>query len=85
MGWSSGTSVFCDVLESLQEHVPSKEQRRKVIVELIATFENADWDNLDEAFGIDPVYDEIFVEMYGYNPLADEEDIEYDEDDEILF
>jgi hypothetical protein len=65
MGWSSGSALFGDVISVIKPNVPDKKVRKKMYLELIASFEDADWDTLDECLGEDDVYDEIYNERYG--------------------
>ncbi len=67
MGWSSGTGLFVDILEILKEKVEDDSTRREIILAILTSFEDADWDNLDEALDVDPVYDQIFYEKYPYD------------------
>jgi len=57
MGWSSGTTLFEHVIETVQFHVPDFDTRYNMYVELVSAFQARDWDNLDEVVGIDPAYD----------------------------
>lgn len=57
MGWSSGSRLLGDVIESLQKHVPDDEAREAVYVELIDAFEDFDCDTLDECTGEDEAFD----------------------------
>ena len=60
MGWASGSSLFSDIIETIQFHVPDEDTRGNMYVELISAFEAADCDTLDECLGEDPVFDSVF-------------------------
>jgi hypothetical protein len=63
MGWSSGTTLFEHVIETVQFHVPDFDTRYNMYVELVSAFGAHDWDNLDEVVGIDPAYDQFYNEF----------------------
>jgi len=67
MGWSSGTSLFEHVIETVKFHVPDFDTRYSMYVELVSAFEAHDWDNLDEVVGIDPAYDQFYNESVKEN------------------
>jgi hypothetical protein len=77
MGWSSGSGLFGELIDSLMKHVSDDDDRKAIYLDMIEAFEAHDWDTLDECVGVDDVYDEIYEERY---PSDDDED--YSEDDE---
>lgn len=76
MGWSSGTSLFEDLINTLMKNVHDDEDRKAIYLDMIEAFEAHDWDNLDECVGIDNVYDEIYEERFPTEEVVDDEDDE---------
>jgi hypothetical protein len=64
MGWSSGSSMFSEIIEFLQETVDDDDLRKDLYTGLIEIFENRDCDTLYECVGQDESFDEIWYEMY---------------------
>jgi hypothetical protein len=58
MGWASGSRLFGEIIEILQEHITDKNIRRDLYVDLIEAFEESDWDTQDECSGADVAFDE---------------------------
>lgn len=75
MGWSSGSLIFRDLINTLVDAEIEDEVRSQIYESMIQTFEDYDCDNLDECLGKDKVFDDVFKEL---NP----EYFEYFEDDE---
>lgn len=75
MGWSSGSSLFGEVMEIIKNSVVDDAIRREIYEGMIPAFEDCDCDTLDECLDIDPVFDKIYKEMYHV------EDEHYEEDD----
>jgi len=78
MGWSSGTPLFATILEVVQENVTNPDIRKKIYLPILSAFEDADWNNVEECLDIDPVFDEIYQDMYP----DDDAGWRYDHDDE---
>lgn len=70
MGWSSGSTLLSDIIETLKAHVDD-EVRRIIYPDIVEAFEECDCDTIDECEGIDPVFDEYLKEH-----VFDEEDDE---------
>jgi len=64
MGWGSGSSTFSAVIVAVKPVVASKEDRKKIYRQIIAAFEEQDWDTQDECLGEDEAYDEVYAEIY---------------------
>ena len=57
MGWSSGTRLVGAMIETASNHISNVNERENFYYEMIQHFEDADWDNIDEVLGDDPVFD----------------------------
>lgn len=64
MGWSSGSVVFEKIIRATKTHIPDFETRKALYKDFIKTFEDADWDNIDECMGDDPAYDAAAKELH---------------------
>lgn len=64
MGWSSGTSLVRRVIKATMANVEDSAVRQRLYVEIIRAFEDADWDNVDEAMGDDPAFDDAVRTLY---------------------
>ena len=62
MGWSGGSRVAIAIIEGVESLGDT--ERKHVLEVMLDALEGADWDCLDEAMGIDPVFDEIILERY---------------------
>jgi len=62
MGWSKGSELMGVIIRSIKNEIPDK-WRGLVYKKIIAAFEDADADTLDECLGIDPIYDFTYKEM----------------------
>jgi hypothetical protein len=78
MGWSSGSRLFSEIIEVIQEHVESDVLRTEIYKGLITAFETADCDTLDECIGEDESFDNAWEEL---NPTSDDESWEDDDTD----
>lgn len=85
MGWSSGSSLFDDVIQILKDKVEDIPLREEIYMQMIPAFEGADCDTLDECMGRDIAFDSVFKKL---NPELDdywnehsEEEDEYDTED----
>lgn len=61
MGWARGTSIAIRIATAISKTVKSKKDKQRLFTELLAALTDADWDCLEEAEGIDPVFDEIIA------------------------
>ena len=75
MGWGSGSRLFSEIIESLEEADITHEQRKTVYSVLIEKFEDYDCDTLMECLGVDRAFDEVYRSLYP------DEDEEYDDED----
>ena len=57
MGWSSGGTIFLEVIKTLQGAIPADNVRQRAYEKLIPAFFSEDWDTEDELRGLDPAYD----------------------------
>lgn len=73
MGWSSGSRMFGEIIEFLQETIEDDDLRKDLYIGLIEIFENFDCDTLYECKGEDDAFDEAFEELY---PEDEQEDLE---------
>ena len=78
MSWSTGSSLFSDIIGILQEQVPDDRVREEIYEELIRCFWNDyDCDTLDECQGDDKAFDRAFKDFVGdeeNDEMMDEED-----------
>lgn len=73
MGWASGSSMFGEIIEFLQETIEDDDVRKELYMGLIDIFENRDCDTLYECKGEDEAFDEAFEELH---PDDDDEDLD---------
>lgn len=78
MGWSSGSGLFSNIIESLTESDLSYEQRKTVYLILIEHFEDKDCDTLGECVGEDDAFDDAYYEIH---PDYLEDELEEDPED----
>jgi hypothetical protein len=64
MGWAGGSSVAIAIIESDGVQMLEDCLRKPVLEGVLDALEGADWDTVDEAMGIDPVFDEIVLERH---------------------
>lgn len=74
MGWASGSSMFSEIIEFLQETIEDDELRKDLYLGLIEIFENRDCDTLHECKGEDDAFDDAFEELYPEDDLTDLEE-----------
>lgn len=79
MGWSSGSSLFSDIIIALNEKDLEEDVRKKVYESLIPSFEEMDCDTLEECMGEDDAFDEAYKELH---PTYFEDD--KDEEERLL-
>lgn len=77
MGWSTGSSLFSDVISILKDKIEDDVQREDLYYDLIEAFENYDCDTLDECKGEDKAFDRAYKQY-----VKDNFDIDDDEDEE---
>lgn len=57
MGWASGSDIACDMIRAIRDNVQSHGTKSVLYLTLLDTLEAQDWDTVDEAMGIDPLFD----------------------------
>lgn len=66
MGWSGGSILFNEVIDTIQDSVIDPAIRKQIYKKLIAAFEDiGDCDTLGECYGNDYVFDDVWNELYG--------------------
>ena len=76
MGWASGSGLFSELIEVIKDNVESPSLRKEIYRGMMESFETYDCDTLDECYGVDPAYDELWDELY-----PDQEEDYFDVDD----
>lgn len=79
MGWASGSSLFSDIIEAINDCDVDDETRYMLYEKLIPIFEDEDCDTLQECLGQDSVYDKVYNSLY---PPEDESELLDFEDDD---
>lgn len=64
MGWASGSEIAIPTIKAIQKHVKDSESRKAIYREFLKAMTDNDWDTLDEAEGIDAIFDELVKEYY---------------------
>lgn len=59
MGWASGSSIAIPLITAIKNNVPDEVARKAIYKVLYDTLCEQDWDTVDEAWGIDPLFDEL--------------------------
>lgn len=80
MGWASAGAIFNPVCEALQQSFLIPETRQKILVILIKTLQEGDWDTEGESleqFAEDPVVVKAFQECGEYLWGTPEYDLHY--------
>jgi len=79
MGWSTGSLIFSDLINALNDAEVEDQIRSQIYEVMIETFESYDCDTLDDCLGKDKMFDEVYKEL---NPGYFEDDEDYFEDDD---
>lgn len=79
MGWASGSSLFSDIIEAINDCDVDDETRHMLYEKLIPIFEDEDCDTLQECLGQDSVYDKVYNSLYPRD--EDNEILDFDDDD----
>jgi hypothetical protein len=79
MSWSSGSLIFRDLINALNDAEVDDSVRSQIYEAMIQTFEDYDCDTLDECLGKDKIFDEVYKEL---NPEYFEDDEDYFEDED---
>jgi len=74
MGWSRGSDLFAEIVESIERHVHDEQIKINIYYEMISSFEDYDADTLEECWGISDALDAVLKEVYDID--------DFDEDDE---
>lgn len=64
MSWSSGSYIFNELIDSLQETSLCDDERRVLYRTMIDIFADYGCDTLDECKGKDLAFDEVFDSVY---------------------
>lgn len=64
MGWSGGSEVASSLIRAIKKNVDSDDVKSKLYEELLEALENQDWDNQEDAEGVDPVFDAVLKAKY---------------------
>lgn len=80
MGWASGSSLFSDIIEAINDCDVDDETRHMLYEKLIPIFEDEDCDTLQECLGQDSVYDKVYNSLYPRD--EDNEILDFDDDDD---
>lgn len=78
MGWSSGSSIFSEIIDCLLETDIDDDSRESIYNKLIEVFVDYDCDTLYECMKKDPVFDKCLNELY-----PEDEYIETDENEDF--
>ncbi|CAB5221975.1 hypothetical protein UFOVP242_189 [uncultured Caudovirales phage] len=70
MGWASGSILAASMVATTKKVFKDKEARYQFYRIMIEEFEALDCDTMDEALGIDIMYDKAYNELY---PRDDDE------------
>ena len=79
MGWASGSSLFSDIIEAINDCDVDDETKYMLYEKLIPIFEDEDCDNLQECLGRDSVYDKVYNSLYPPDDDSELLDFEYDD------
>jgi hypothetical protein len=64
MGWSSGSKIMTEIIETLMETIVDEDDRAETYSALIDIFEDHDCDTLDECLEIDDVFDGVYRDKH---------------------
>ena len=76
MGWTSGSSIMSEIIETVENLVPNFNTRKEMYKRFIEIFENEDCDTLEECLDDSLAYKEAFQEVH---PTYGDDDF-YEED-----
>ena len=79
MGWASGSSLFSDIIEAINDCDVDDETKYMLYEKLITIFEDEDCDTLQECLGQDSVYDKVYNSLYPPDDDSELLDFEYDD------
>lgn len=64
MGWSSGSSLFSEIISVIKDNVIDDLIRKEIYTSLIPAFEEEDCDTLEECLGEDDAFDDAYHDYY---------------------
>lgn len=64
MAWRNGASIFSSIIDTISSNVDDEDQRREIYKDLIELFEDHDCTNLEDCYGEDNVFNEVFCEIH---------------------
>ena len=64
MGWSGGSDIAGQIIESVMQNVDSKQIRKNIYITILRVMEDNDWDTQRECEGIDPVFDQLLKDKH---------------------
>jgi len=64
MGWASGSSLFSDIIEAINDCDIDEDVRKSLYEKLIPIFEDEDCDTLQECIGEDSAFDHVYYTLY---------------------
>lgn len=64
MGWSSGTKIMSDIIDTIKPRVEDPESRRYIYHKIIMAFEVGDWDTQSECMGRDAAFDAALKDLH---------------------
>lgn len=79
MGWASGSSLFSDIIEAINDCDVDEDTRKLLYEKLIPIFEDEDCDTLQECLGEDSVFDKVYSSLYPQD--EDDDFLNFDDDD----
>jgi hypothetical protein len=79
MGWASGSSLFSDIIEAVNDCDIDEETRISLYEKLIPIFEDEDCDTLQECLGEDSSFDKVYYTLYP--PDQDDDLVDFDDTD----
>jgi|SanBayMetagenome_1026888.scaffolds.fasta_scaffold132677_2 hypothetical protein len=72
MGWSSGTRLLSDIIDTVQKYVDDEDIRVEIYKEIADSFESADCDELSECLGTDDAFDRMMEETDRIDPFDED-------------
>ena len=64
MGWSSGSEIAETLVRNIKMDVVDSNIRKRLYRVIINEFSDHDCDTLDECKGVDPIYDDLYDEIF---------------------
>ena len=65
MGWSAGTQVFSEIIRAAKKAIPDDDTRKQFYADVYPAFCELDWDTEEECFADDPIFKELYDELWG--------------------